>query len=203
MFTTFLTAIYQCCRPFFSDPALFAHRFPLYADLIHQKSNGAANNVWGFINGTMQRMCHPQFQQQVFYSGHKTCHGIKFQSGIAPDGLIACFYGPVPASRHVSQLLRESNLIKQLQHLFNGQLTYALYGYGDASYSSLPYCFGGFRDAVPNSPQADWNREMPQVRQLVEWMFDEIVTLWTHINMKRKMKFFLSPIDEVYTVAAF
>jgi hypothetical protein len=34
-------------------------------------------------------------------------------------------------------------------------------------------------------------------------MFDEIVTLWTHIDMKRKMKFFLSPIDEVYTVAAF
>jgi hypothetical protein len=34
-------------------------------------------------------------------------------------------------------------------------------------------------------------------------MFNEIVTLWSHIDMKRKMKLFMSPIDEVYTVAAF
>jgi hypothetical protein len=34
-------------------------------------------------------------------------------------------------------------------------------------------------------------------------MFDEIVTLWSHLDMKRKLKFFLSPIDEVYTGAAF
>jgi hypothetical protein len=189
VFNTFLTAIYQYCCPFFSDPALFAHQFPLYADLVYPKLNGAATNVWEFIDSTMQRMCRPQFQQQVLYSGHKTCHGIKFQSGIVPDDLIACFYGPVPASRHDSQLLRESNLIKQLWHLFNGQPTCALYG--DAAYWSLPYCFGGFCDAVPNSPQADGNREMPQVRQSVEWMFDEIVTLWTHIDMKRKMKLLL------------
>jgi hypothetical protein len=111
-FTTFLTAMYQYCHPFFSDPALFAHRFPLFADLIHQKSNGAANNVWGFIDSTMRQMCRLQFQQRVFYSGHKTCHGIKFQSVVAPDGLIACFCGLGPASRHNSRLLSESNLIK-------------------------------------------------------------------------------------------
>jgi hypothetical protein len=161
VFTTFLKAIYQYCCPFFSDPALFAHWIPFYADLIHQKSNGAANNVWVFIDSTMQWMCRPRFQQRVFYGGDKTCHGIKFQSVVAPDGLIDCFYGPVPASRHDSRLLRESNLSKQLRHLFNGQPTYALYG--DAAYSSLRYCFYGFCDPAPNSPQAAWNREMSRV----------------------------------------
>jgi hypothetical protein len=36
---------------------------------------------------------------------------------------------------------------------------------------------------------------MSRVRESVEWMFNEIVTLWSHIDMKRKMKLFMSPID--------
>jgi hypothetical protein len=201
IFKTFLSAVYQYCRPFFSNPALYAPCFPLYAQLINEKSNGAVNNVWGFIDGTMRRMCRPCFFQRLFYSGHKNHHGIKFQSVVTPDGLIACFFGPIPASRHNSYMLAESHLLLQLQQLFHHQPPYTLYG--DAAYGTSRYCFGGFPNARPGTPEGNWNREMSRVRESVEWMFNEIVTLWSHIDMKRKMKLFLSPIDEVYTVAAF
>jgi hypothetical protein len=47
---TFAAAVYHYAIPFFNNPAIFAHRFPLYACLIHNKSNGAATNEWGFID---------------------------------------------------------------------------------------------------------------------------------------------------------
>jgi hypothetical protein len=59
IFKTFLSAVYRYCHPFFSNPALYVHRFPLYAHLIHKKSNGAVNNLWGFITA----LCQPSFFQ--------------------------------------------------------------------------------------------------------------------------------------------
>jgi hypothetical protein len=55
--TTFAVAVYRYALPFFNNPAIFAHHFPIYARLIDNKSNGAATNVWGFINGTLRQSC--------------------------------------------------------------------------------------------------------------------------------------------------
>jgi hypothetical protein len=47
-FSTFITAMHSYAMPFFSNPALYSHCFPLYARLINLQSNGAASNIWGF-----------------------------------------------------------------------------------------------------------------------------------------------------------
>ena len=49
------------------------------------------------------------------YSGHKRCHGIKFQSVVTPDSLFASMYGLVSGNRHDSFLLSNSGLLNKLQ----------------------------------------------------------------------------------------
>jgi hypothetical protein len=44
---------------------------------------------------------------------------------------------------------------------------------------------------------------MSKVREGVEWMFGRIVTLWNTLDMKRKMKVFLSPAHEYYIISTF
>ena len=93
---TFFASLYTVANSYLSDPSIFQHRFQFYADLINNKSNaGAFDNlkVWGFIDGTLRKTCRPTLFQKQMYSGHKRCHGIKFQSVVTPDGLVALLYG--------------------------------------------------------------------------------------------------------------
>lgn len=72
------------------QPAKLEH----YAQAIHQKG-GALDNCWGFIDGTLRQICRPGEHQRIMYNGHKRVHGLKFQSVVAPNGMIANLYGPV------------------------------------------------------------------------------------------------------------
>jgi nuclease HARBI1 len=58
--------------------------------------------------------CCPSLFQKLMYSGHKRCHGIKFQSVVTPDGLFASMYGPVSGNRHYYFLLSNSGLLIKL-----------------------------------------------------------------------------------------
>ena len=49
---------------------------------------------WGFIDGTVRHIARSIEDQESYYSGHKDYHGIKYQSIVLPDGLIASLYGP-------------------------------------------------------------------------------------------------------------
>ena len=49
------------------------------------------------------------------YNGHKRVYTIKFQSVVAPNGLIANLYGPVEGKRHDSRMLAESGLLNESQ----------------------------------------------------------------------------------------
>ena len=61
-----------------------------------------------------------QYADQAFYRGHCTMginviHAIKFQSVVAPNGLIANLFDPVDGRRHDSGMLADSGLLQQLQ----------------------------------------------------------------------------------------
>ena len=69
------------------------------------------------------------------YSGHKRCHGIKFQSVVTPDGIFASMYGPVSGNRHDSFLLSNGGLLNKLQEFMPDDapedieaVIYSLYG---------------------------------------------------------------------------
>ena len=87
---------------------------PYYAERVFNKC-GLTKTVWGIIDGKLQKTCCLSYFQKLMYSGHKQCHGIKFQSTVTPDGLLASMYGPVNGNMHDSFLLSTSGLLDKLQ----------------------------------------------------------------------------------------
>ena len=75
-----------------------------YTEAVEEKG-APLQNCWGFIDGTLRPMCRPKINQQEAYNGHKRCHGIKFQSIVAPNGLTAHLFGPFEGRRHDSAML--------------------------------------------------------------------------------------------------
>jgi hypothetical protein len=197
---------YEVALPYLSNPALFQHRFHLYSKLIFDKCN-AANMMWGFIDGTLRKVCRPRTRfQRAAYSGHKRTHGVKFQSVVTPDGLIACLFGPIPGSRHDSFMLAESGLLQQLTEIMprNQPGVLQIYSlYGDPAYPQSQYLVGGYRNPAPNSIKAQWNTAMSKVRISVECGFKEITQVWTFLDFRRNMKIFKFPVAKYDVVAAF
>ena len=66
-----------------------------FAEVVHRKG-APLNNCFAFVDGTVRPICRPgTVNQRLLYNGHKHVHGIKFQSVVTPDGMIANMYGPV------------------------------------------------------------------------------------------------------------
>jgi hypothetical protein len=124
---------------------------------------------------------------------------------ITPDGLIALLFGPIPGSRHDSFMLAESGLLQQLRQLMpiNGVNGPIFSLYGDPAYPQSHHIFGGFRNPLPGSQEAQWNTTMSKVREAVEWGFKEITMQWSYLDFRSRMKIFQSPIAKYYTIAAF
>ena len=206
-------ALYLVANAYLQSPQIFQHRMEYYADCISKKCGRLVNTVWGFIDGTLRRTCRPSFFQKLLYSGHKRVHGIKFQSVVTPDGLFACFFGPINDNRHDSFMLARSELIPKLQAFMPAQnaddaaagagnpAIFSLYG--DPAYPQSLYIFGGYRNPPPGSDQARWNTEMSKVREVVEWGFVNLISNWAFLDFKASMMIFQSPVAEYYVVAAF
>ncbi|XP_049275756.1 uncharacterized protein LOC125760110 [Rhipicephalus sanguineus] len=64
-------------------------------------SKGAPlTNCWGFIDGTARAICRPTRQQQLYFSGHRRFHALKYQSIMCPNGIICQLDGCYPGSKH-------------------------------------------------------------------------------------------------------
>ena len=99
------------------------------------------------------------------YNGLKRYRCIKFQSVVAPNGLIANFFGPVEGKRHDSGVLADSGLLIQLQqHSFDtGGRPLCIYG--GPAYPLRVHLQSGFRCANIREEEL-WNSKMSSVRQV-------------------------------------
>ena len=132
------------------------------------------------------------------YNGHKRVHAFKFQSVIAPNGLIANFFGPVEGSRHDSYVLARSGFINLLeQHSFK-RAREPLCIYGDPAYPLSVHLQTGFRNA--NGEEQEFNQRMSRVRVAVEWVFGDIIEHFRFTDFKKMMKTGLSSIAKQYAL---
>ena len=201
---TFSRALYNFAIPFLSGATLWHHRMPYYAKLIENKTNGLMDCVWGFIDGTIRKTARPVYHQRSVYTRFKKCHGVKFQSVTVPDGYIAYLMGPWPAQTHDARMLRESQLLDELQAIMPPNADTAVYAlYGDLAYAQSIYLLGGFRKPQTGSNEAVFNRHMSSVRITVEWGFGDIVEKWKFLDFRSAMKIFEMPVGEYYTNGAF
>ena len=153
------------------QPWLSRENLAMFAHAVHRKG-GALDNCWGFVDGTVRPICRPNRNQREVYNGHKRVHSLKFQSVVAPNGMIANLFGPVEGRRHDAAMLVMSGLLGQLeQHSYapNGQ---ALCIYGDPAYPLREHLQCPFlqRQGLTLEQQA-FNQSMSQVRVSVEWVF--------------------------------
>ena len=204
-------ALHSLAILYLDNPKIFYQRMPYYANRIFNKC-GLVETVWGFIDGTLRKTCRPSYFQKLLYSGHKRCHGIKFQSIVTPDELFACMYGPITGNWHDSFMLFKSRLLDKL-HAFMpdepqnheepaaGNVLYSLYG--DPAYPQSMYIFGGYQNPPQGSPQAARNTQMSKVREVVEWGFANIATNWAFLDFRAVMMIFKSPVAKYYIIAAF
>ncbi|CAC5415893.1 unnamed protein product [Mytilus coruscus] len=170
-----------------------------YADAVAAR-DAPLLNCWGFIDGTVRPLCRPTTNQRILFNGHKRVHAIKFQSIVAPNGLVANMYGPIEGRRHDAGLLRESGICGELPtHMTTstGDI-YAIYG--DPAYPMTTHIIKPFRGGVISAAQTRFNKKMSAVRTCVEWTFGKILTLFAFLDYKKNLKLYLQPVGKYYLV---
>ena len=172
----------------FNQPLLSQKNLELYAHAVHDKG-AALRNCWEFVDGTVRPICRPNERiQKILYDGHKRVHVLKFQSVVAPNGLIANIYSPVEGRRHDSGMLAESNLLPLLQqgcHRANGS---PLCVYGDPACPLRAHLLRPFEGNHLSQEQKDFNISMETVRVSVEWVFKEIIRYFAFMDFKKTQK---------------
>ena len=73
---------------------LSAIQLESYSDVI-SNIGAPLTNCFGFVDGTVRPISRPGENQRMVYNGYKRVHGLKYQSVVVPNGLIAHLYGPV------------------------------------------------------------------------------------------------------------
>ena len=182
------------------NPSLQPNQLHRYAEVIHL-TGAPLENCFGFIDGTVRSIACPKHNQRVMYNGHKRVHSVKFQSVVAPNGLIANLCGPFEGKRHDSTMLHESGLLNDLRPVvfYNGQ---PLCLYGDPAYALGVHLQAPYR-GNHLAPQMElYNKSMSEVRVAVEMSFGTISNYFKFIDFKKEMKVNLSPVGKIYFVCA-
>ena len=170
-----------------------------YCGAVSRKGS-VMNNIWGFIDGTCRPIARPSRYQKVVFSGHHRTHCLKFQSVVIPNGLIANLFGPVEGSRHDSFLLRESNLLNNIENKYRPDGSpYSLYG--DQGYPLRGHLICPFKGANLTDEQRQFNHNMSGLRESVEWDFKDVICQFSFLDFKKNLKIFLQPVGKFYIVA--
>ena len=82
----------------------------------------------------MWSISRPNENQRILYNGHKKVHAIKFQSVIAPNGLVANFVGQLKGSG----MLAMPGLLDAMQRSSVRLYDHNLSIYGDPAYPLRP-----------------------------------------------------------------
>ena len=67
------------------------------------------------MDGTARPVCRPKVNQRAVCNGRNRVHSLKFQSVVAPNGLIANLFSPVEGRRHDAAMLVMSGLLDELE----------------------------------------------------------------------------------------
>lgn len=184
-----------------NQPWLTVPSLQLYAQAIRGKGSPLPN-CWGFIDGTVRRICRPIHFQREAYNGHHRVHGLKFQSVVTPNGIIANLYGPLCGRRHDAALLHASGIMQHMRQHMNTPAGAPMYLYGDPAYPLAPHLMRPYRGQHLTQAQQDFNAAMSSVRQCVEWEFGKVLRYFAFLDFEKNLKVFLSPVAKLYIVGA-
>lgn len=171
----------------------------------HIDEVGGGDLVWGYVDGTLQKVCRPGENQRVYYSGHKHYHGFKYQGVISPDGIFSSFFGPVVGSRGDWYLFGKSGLEEKIERLFEGDAGNILYIYGDPAYHGSQATMGAYRRPPRRQltqAQKEFNRQMSKNRVSVEHGFGHVQKKWMRNSFHLTLRVGSTPVASYYLAAA-
>jgi hypothetical protein len=158
------------------------------------------NNIWGFIDGTKQKIARPTYLQRICYSGHKKDHCLSWQAVTAPNGLIVSLFGPIAGHMNDQGMLNESRLLQRLatmDHVNNVQHSL----YGDRGYIQTAQLITPFHNHLNDPLQDRFNTEMSKLRISVEHSFGAVTNYWKFFTFASQQKLWLSPVACFYAVS--
>ena len=129
-------------------------------------------------------------------------HGIKFQSIVCPDGMIANLYGPVKGRRDDSFMIARSGILDQLGRFSFWPRGEILCVYGEPNYPLRGQLQTPFRGAYLNPFQISWNKEMSSARVSVEWVFGDVINYFQLLDFWKNLKIKLSAVGKMHIVCA-
>ena len=112
---------------------------------------------WGFIDGTVRKMCRPIRYQRKVFNGHHRVHSLKFQSVVIQNGLIASLFGPMSGRRHDAALLNNSGILDHMVTNMNTPDGQPLTVYGDPAYPLTSRVIRPYRGQNLNEEQQAFN----------------------------------------------
>ena len=168
-----------------------------FSKAIHN-AGGHLTNCIGFIDGTHREIARPVEHQQLFYSGHKHVHSLKFQAFTTPDGIIVSMFGPDVGSRHDMHLWIASDFESLLSAHFNHYVVYADQGYTSTLNGHI---ISPFAATYLTQQESDFNASMLLPRLSVEWGFMRITQLFPWFQRPTFLRGFSMLIAEHYLIA--
>jgi hypothetical protein len=178
------------------NPIALGPRIRAYADAV-ARLGAPLETCFGFIDGTVLKVCRPCRYQREAYSGHKRCHCLKFQSVLLPDGIIADLWGPSSGFHNDQHMLNNSGLEERLADaVFDG---YTIYG--DAGYTYSEHLAVPFRTAAMDEVERAFNDRMAALRISVEWGFARVTQLFSLLSFVPALRIYSSPVAKFYRVA--
>ncbi|PFX18686.1 hypothetical protein AWC38_SpisGene16916 [Stylophora pistillata] len=183
-----------------NQPWLQPHHLDEFSRAINQKG-AALGNCWGFVDGTIRPICRPRENQCVMYNGHKRVHCLKFQSVVAPNGMIANLFGPVEGKRHDSAMLWMLGLLCQLEQYSFNQTGQPSCIYGNLAYPLRMHLQAPIKKGHLTADEEAFNSSMSKVRSSVEWVFNDITSYFAFLDFKKNLKTGLSPVGTMYSTS--
>ena len=127
---------------------------------------------------------------------------MKFQSVVVANGPIANLFGPVEGRRHDCFMLRESELLTELEQRSLDPEGNILSIYGDPAYPLRAHLQAPFKGNNLTEIRSEYNKAMSSVRISVEWLFGDIISYFKFVDFKKSQKAGLSACGRMYTVCA-
>jgi hypothetical protein len=151
--------------------------------------------IFGFVDNTMNATCRPgggpmrdgknaprnkKRLQQAWYNGWKKLHGMKWQTVDLPNGLNFHVWGPISVG-----------LNKQ----------FGIYGDSAYIYVSDSHIFARHHHLKKNKRQILENRCMSTCREVIEWDYGDVGTLWSYLEFKNNLKIRGQYLPETFLTA--
>ncbi|PWW78875.1 hypothetical protein C7212DRAFT_156669, partial [Tuber magnatum] len=166
-----------------------------------KERNAPLNSCWDFVDETLRPIARPIYGQESLYNGWKRMHCLKYQTVIAPDGIIIQLYGPVEGQIHDSTVWTESGVSEILNAHAYAPDGSPLQVYGDRAYGISDYLISLFCGTGITANERDWNKAMSRVRIVVKWCSKEVLQLFTALDFKQTQRLLVSPLGLQYSVA--